>query len=346
VTTDVPQSKQNDDPYDFVYHNLPTKHHVLKPVNDCIYCGAMKFQYEGPAFCCRKGKVKIATPEVPQELHRLFTSQVDADAKYFRKHIRYFNTHFSFTRLGVTLDKKVSNAARTGVYTFVAHGAMYYKMDDLVPGGQGPRNLQLYFYDRDDTLEHRVKRSPDLDINIIRKILDILEDNPYVQTFKRIGSVPNLEEYRISLNTDIRLDQRRYNAPTASQVAAMWVEGSDPQNTFDRQVVVYGKGDRPIFIRAYYGCYDPLAYPLFFPRGETGWNRRIPYETPPKVAQEDNEDGTELQDWQGEDQSSNVHLEQNIDEEGGNYPHAFKKLHILFIISVDHPLIIFNPCYR
>jgi hypothetical protein len=126
----------------------------------------------------------------------------------------------------------------------------------------------------------------------------------------------------------------------------MWVEGSDPQNTFDRQVVVYGKGDHPIFIRAYYGCYDPLAYPLFFPRGETGWNRRIPYETPPKVAQEDNEDGTELQDWQGEDQSSNVHLEQNIDEEGGNYPHAFKKLLILFIISVDHPLIIFNPCYR
>ncbi|XP_047045898.1 uncharacterized protein LOC124650409 [Lolium rigidum] len=31
VTTDVPQSQQNDDPFDFVYHNLPQKHHVLKP---------------------------------------------------------------------------------------------------------------------------------------------------------------------------------------------------------------------------------------------------------------------------------------------------------------------------
>ncbi|KAM0870261.1 hypothetical protein ACQ4PT_040133 [Festuca glaucescens] len=182
VTTDVPQSEQNDDPYDFVYHNLPKKHHVLKTVPDCIHCGAMKLQYEGPAFCCRKGKVKIATPEVPQELRRLFTSQVDADAKYFRKHIRYFNTHFSFTSLGVTLDKTVSSAARTGVYTFRAQGALYYKMDDLVPGDKGPRHLQLYFYDTDETLEHRLKRSPDLDINIIRAILEILKDNPYVKT--------------------------------------------------------------------------------------------------------------------------------------------------------------------
>jgi hypothetical protein len=306
----------------------------------------MRLQYEGPAFCCRKGKVKIATPEVPQELRRLFTSQVDADAKYFRKHIRYFNTHFSFTRLGVTLDKTVSTAARTGVYTFVAQGAMYYKMDDLVPGGQGPRHLQLYFYDTDETLEHRVKRSPDLDINIIRKILEILEDNPYVQTFKSIGSVPNLEEYRISLNTDIRLDQRRYNAPTASQVAAMWVEGSDPQNTFDRQVVLYGKGDRPIYIRAYYGCYDPLAYPLFFPRGETGWNRWIPYETPPKITQEDNQDDIEHENLQGLDRSSNVHLEQNTDEVAGNYPHPFNMFHISFILTADDRLMVFYPCCR
>jgi hypothetical protein len=56
-------------------------------------------------------------------------------------------------------------------------------MDDLVPGAQGPRNLQLYIYDTDETLEHRVKRSPDLDINIIRLILKILEKNPYVQIF-------------------------------------------------------------------------------------------------------------------------------------------------------------------
>ncbi|KAL6896781.1 hypothetical protein ACP4OV_007353 [Aristida adscensionis] len=244
-----------DDPYDFVYQNLPKKHHVL-----------------------RKGKIKIHIPDVPDELKRLFTSQEDDDAKYFRKHIRYFNSHFSFTSLGVTLDKRVSNAAGTGIYTFRVHGGLYHRLDHLVPGSQGPRHLQLYFYDtEDDTLSHRVRRSPDLDINLIRSILIILQDNPYVQTFTRVGSIPNLDDYRIELNTNVTPNQRRYNAPTASQVAAIWLEGNDPQRSFDRSMIVYAKGDRPHYIRAYHGCYDPLAYPLFFPRGETGWNKFMPY---------------------------------------------------------------------
>jgi mannose/fructose/N-acetylgalactosamine-specific phosphotransferase system component IID len=78
----------------------------------------MKLQYEGRAFYHRKGKIKIVTPEFPEELRQLFMSQADEDVKYFKKHIRYFNTHFSFTSLGVTLDQKVSNLARTGVYIF------------------------------------------------------------------------------------------------------------------------------------------------------------------------------------------------------------------------------------
>jgi hypothetical protein len=103
-----------------------------------------------------------------------------------------------------------------------------------------------------------------------------------VQTFKSVGTFSNLDEYKIELNTNITLDQRRYNAPTTSEVAAIWVEGNDPMNCFDRSVVVHGKGGRPLYIRAYYGCYDPLAYPLFFPRGETGWDRKMPYLDPPK----------------------------------------------------------------
>ncbi|XP_071677145.1 uncharacterized protein [Lolium perenne] len=217
----------------------------------------------------KKGRVSIVTPDVPEELKRLFTSQEDDDAKYFRENIRYFNSHFSFTSLGVTLDRRVSTAARTGVYTFRVCAGLYHALDNLVPADNGPRHFQLYIYDTDENLIHRTKRSPDLNIEVVRKILGILERNPYAQVFKSLGSAPNLDEYKISLNTDIKLDQRRYNAPTTSQVAAIWVEGSDPQNCFDRSVVVHGKGDRPLYIRAYYGCYDPLSYPLFFPRGET-----------------------------------------------------------------------------
>ncbi|XP_039855593.1 uncharacterized protein LOC120713707 isoform X2 [Panicum virgatum] len=63
-----------DDPYEVIYQNLPQRH-KLRNVPDCRFCGAMRFQYEPPGFCRRKGKVNIHISEVPKELKRLFTSQ-------------------------------------------------------------------------------------------------------------------------------------------------------------------------------------------------------------------------------------------------------------------------------
>ena len=153
--------------HDRVYMNLPKNHHVLRKVSDCCHCGALRFQYEGPAFCCRKGKVGVFTPEVDEELKRLFTSQDDEDAKYYRENIWYFNSHFSFTSLGVTLDRRVSTVAGTCVYTFRACGGLYHALDDLSFGDNGPRHLQLYIYDTDENLLHRVKRSPNRRLDLI-----------------------------------------------------------------------------------------------------------------------------------------------------------------------------------
>jgi len=69
----------------------------------------------------------------------------------------------------------------------------------------------------------------------------------------------------------------RYNAPTVSQVAAIWSDGNDPQRCFDRSVLVYARGGHPCYIKEYHGCYDPLAYPLFNPKGETGCNKFMSY---------------------------------------------------------------------
>ncbi|XP_066341099.1 uncharacterized protein [Miscanthus floridulus] len=196
------------DRYDFVYNNLPKDHFVLRKVPNCAFCHAKRFPGEGPAFCCRKGLVNIFIPEVPDELQQLFTNQTDADAKYFRNHIR-------------------------------------------------------------------IKRSPHLDAQLIIKILNILENNPYVQTFRSLGTLPNLQAYTIALNTKISVDQRRFNAPTMGQVAAIWMDGNDPQHRFERSIIIYGHENHPHYIRAYHGCYDPLAYPLFYPNGETGWEDKM-----------------------------------------------------------------------
>jgi hypothetical protein len=66
--------------------------------------------------------------------------------------------------------------------------------------------MQLYFYDTNETIRQRIQRSPNLDECVIRSL----------------GNVANLDEYRIELNTNIGVDQRRYNVSTVSQVAAIW----------------------------------------------------------------------------------------------------------------------------
>ncbi|WVZ69848.1 hypothetical protein U9M48_018572 [Paspalum notatum var. saurae] len=274
--------KATVDPFDFVYNKLLKGHLVLKKVPNCKFCNAKRFPREGPAFCCRKGKVVICRKTVPDELRKLFETQTDRDAKYFWKNIRYFDSHFSFTSFGVSLDRRLATAKGTGVYTFKAHGQIYHRLDQLAPCDKGPRYMQLYFYDTDDSIAYRTKRSPQLDADLIRKILGILQINPYVQSFKSLGTMGNLQEYAIALNMTISIDQRRFNAPAKEQVATIWMDGNDPEHMFDRSVVVYGKSDKPFYIRAYHGCYDPLGYPLFFPGGETGWeDKNILYSDAP-----------------------------------------------------------------
>jgi hypothetical protein len=104
-----------------------------------------------------------------------------------------------------------------------------------------------------------------------------LDDNPYVCAFRSLGDVSNLAEYKIELNTDIGVNQRRYNVPTVSQVAAIWEEGTDAKKKFQMSIMVCGISDQQKYIQAYHGCYDPLSYPLFFPRSEAGWNKKILY---------------------------------------------------------------------
>jgi hypothetical protein len=86
---------------------------------------------------------------------------------------------------------------------------VYHHLDQLVHGQEGPRHMQLYFYETDETIQHRIQRSPNLDEGVIRIVLRILEDNPYVRAFRSLGNIANLDEYRIELNTDIGVDQRR-----------------------------------------------------------------------------------------------------------------------------------------
>ncbi|XP_076918648.1 uncharacterized protein LOC143579149 [Bidens hawaiensis] len=59
-------------------------------------------------------------------------------------------------------------------------------------------------------------------------------------------------------------------------VAGIWVERNDNITAYKRSIVMYGRSEYSQNIQSYYGCYDPLSYPLFFPNGESGWHPNIP----------------------------------------------------------------------
>ncbi|XP_062209052.1 uncharacterized protein LOC133910810 [Phragmites australis] len=267
------------DPYDHVYSNIPQRTHVLKPQPNCEFCDAKKFECEPKGFCCRNGKISLSNPDTPPELMRLWSS-ADSDAKHFRDSIRFFNGHFSFTSLYCRLDSETTNMATSGIYTFRAHGQMYHNIHSFGGNGLDPQHLEMYFYDDDPSLEHRYRRCREKqyrqDQEVIARLVGILRDNPYSQHFRSMGQVEDLEDYRVTLNLDNRLDQRTYNVPLTSEVAAVWVEGSEQQKNFDCSVILHGNNNETYGVRPYHACYDPLSYPLFFPRGEIGWHPDIP----------------------------------------------------------------------
>ncbi|XP_024965894.1 uncharacterized protein LOC112506097 [Cynara cardunculus var. scolymus] len=268
---------QQEDPYHFVYDGVPKQHRVLKEQNACEHCGAKQFEFEFPSFCCMSGKTKLAYSPIPEELYNLFTTQSEL-GEMFRHNIRAYNTNFSFTSMGVTLDSTVSNMT-SRVYTFRAQGGIYHRIDHLVPRDGQPRYLQLYFYDAESELQHRLQW-PNLNRNVIEMLTRVLSINPYVRTFRSLAELGPLDNYRVTLNASVELDQRVYNRPTTSeveiQVAGIWVEGNDDITAYKRSIVVYGRSDYSRKIEHHYGCYDPFFYPLFFPNGESGWHGRIP----------------------------------------------------------------------
>ncbi|ONM00094.1 hypothetical protein ZEAMMB73_Zm00001d030055 [Zea mays] len=257
IDTDLP------DTYNKVYSNVPEETHMLKYVPNCGYCNAKKFEYEPPGFCCRGGKVELAPLETPPQLQRLWDS-ADSNARHFRDNI-----------------SMTTNVRDSGIYTFRAQGMMYHNIKSFGrEGGAEHKHLELYLYDDDPNLEHRYRMCREehqqKDKDVIKQIVSILRENTYSEHLRSMGHVENLDYYRITLNLDQSLNQKTYNTPITSEVAAVWIEGSERRGQFNKSVMLHGKDRSSHGIRSYHGCYDALSYPLFFPRGELGWHANIP----------------------------------------------------------------------
>ncbi|XP_042941237.1 uncharacterized protein LOC122275954 [Carya illinoinensis] len=152
---------------------------------------------------------------------------------------------------------------------------MYHYIEDLVPEDGHPSYLQLYFFDTEHELENRIHDAERLDPSIIARLMDILEVNPYCRFFRTLSNISSLENHTIRIRSDIDLDQRVYNAPSVSQVAAIWTETDNCTEQKGRDIIVFNKTGGSHIVQYYFGCYDPLQYPLLFPFGDSDWHQGI-----------------------------------------------------------------------
>jgi hypothetical protein len=88
--------------------------------------------------------------------------------------------------MGGSVDKEINT--RKGPYVFHLHGENYHHIGALLPEGDNkPRFAQLYIYDTENKVNHRISASrcnddkPTVDPNIVKELQKMLDDN-YILT--------------------------------------------------------------------------------------------------------------------------------------------------------------------
>ncbi|EXX65046.1 uncharacterized protein OCT59_021536 [Rhizophagus irregularis] len=103
-----------------------------------------------------------------------------------------------------------------------------------------------------------------LDVNILQNLQDMLDEyNPYVQNFHQIRDVIQANEateISMLIHSDQTKDSRRYNAPTASDVAAIMIGDGYDVDPSNRDILLRLRDEGLQRISELHPSYDPLHY--------------------------------------------------------------------------------------
>ncbi|OAD74205.1 hypothetical protein PHYBLDRAFT_167630 [Phycomyces blakesleeanus NRRL 1555(-)] len=253
---------------------------------ECRFCGAMMWAHEknsrsslrSPTFsmCCNKGKHVLPQIEpTPTGIAELLNYRT-RDGKKFLENIRSYNSTMSFTSLGAKIDTSVGNNIN-GAYNFRIHGTICHRIGSILPVTESdiahPKFAQIDIYDSAAQIDQRQYHSPQLERSVLEKIQSILmETNPFVHLFRTMDQISR--EKGQSIDLTLRLvaegprDQRRYNAPTASEIAVLIMNNEEGTS---RDIVLHTRANFQQNINEYHRSYDALHYVLLFPHGEDGW---------------------------------------------------------------------------
>ncbi|XP_057734424.1 uncharacterized protein LOC130949818 [Arachis stenosperma] len=264
------------------------------PSHTCIYCKALMWDHERlsksinsvtPHFglCCMDGKVELPLmKQAPDNLKALYFLD-DEMGRYYQKNIRAFNAMFSFTTMAGKINHKINNGS--GPPSFILSGQNYHSIGSLIPqANEKPRFAQLYIYDTENEIHNRisavlpVSSVGNLEHDIVCMLKNMLDEhNALAQSFRYAR-----DRFTESHSLDMKLklirrrekDGRRYNLPTASEVAAL-VVGDIDDSLLDRDIILETKSKQLKKIDVIHPLYLALQYPLIFPYGEDGYRTGI-----------------------------------------------------------------------
>ena len=133
--------------------------------------------------CCHHNKIHLPIlPYPPRRLCKFLTSS-SKRSWHFHKHIRQYNSALAFTSFTAKEDKV--NSTGRGPWVWKSGYTIYHRAGSLFPdSANSPKFAQLYFYDPEDALEHRMERNEMLDRKIMARLQAILRHhNEYAKIF-------------------------------------------------------------------------------------------------------------------------------------------------------------------
>ena len=97
--------------------------------------------------------------------------------------------------------------------------------------------------------------------------MEIMQRYLYAHFFQSLHHLDMIDNTKVLLSKSLALDQRVYNSSTSDEVVAIWINDLPSNETRSPYIDVWGQSSMSHRIYHYYGCYDPLQYPLLFPLG-------------------------------------------------------------------------------
>ncbi|KAL4287547.1 hypothetical protein AHAS_Ahas19G0197100 [Arachis hypogaea] len=216
------------------------------------------------------GKVTLPLLPVPPTLLVLYLDGVDEQAMHYQKHIRAFNGMFSFTSMAGKIQYTLNKG--TAPPMFVISGQNYHSIGSLMPQQSSkPKFAQLYFYDMENEVQNRIDaigysyHHNSIDQTIVADLNGMLDSHNSLaksfryarQRFARDSTIP----LQLRLIKKRNTDGRRYNLPSASEVAAFIVGDFDTENLV-RDVIIQTRSNQLKRIDVNHPQYLALHYTM------------------------------------------------------------------------------------